>query len=208
MTRTEIVAVAIRLLAVWLFVQALATTAAGVAYARYVLQSFVQLALLLLASALTWKFSVALARRTLPQSDPGDPVVPLSSREIERMTLRVLGVFLVVAGLSGLGQTLTYAQIIAETSGRGTWLGQPSQPDIVSLLVRYGIQLVAGLLLFLGKTGLRRVLAVVRGEGDIVSSALDESVPSSDDPAEREKPGNSRQSGQRPDAPDDPPAQP
>jgi NO-binding membrane sensor protein with MHYT domain len=190
MTRTEIIAVAIRLLAIYFFVQALSLLVVAVAAPVKTrawgdaAMFLVQLALLLVACALTWRLAPLLAGKVLPEIDPGESVLALSTRDLERVALRVLGAFLVVVGVSGLGYSAMYASVVAKARGEGTWLDQLGGADVAGGAVRSLIQVVAGVGLFLGMSGLRRVTSAMRGAGaDVEQAGEDEAEPGSGKPA-------------------------
>jgi hypothetical protein len=187
MTRTEIVAVAIRLLAAWFFfnvvvLMALVPPPDGTSVAwSLVLASMVRLALVGGVCFATWKFSALLAGKVIPPSDPDDQVVPLSGRDLERVGLRVLGVFLTFVGLAGLGNSFVYAAALAGISGAGSWVQELGSIEVAPQLTQYLIELLGGVLLFAGRAGLRRFLERLKGEGEMESPVDDESGPSSED---------------------------
>ncbi len=187
MTRTEIVAIAIRLLAAWFFLNVVALMAfmppspnSSGAWSR-LLASLLPLALAGGVCVVTWRFSVLLAGKVLPESDPGDQVVPLSSRDLERVALRVLGVFLVCVGLGGLGQSVAYARVLADISHAGNWVQHLGSTAVAPQLTQYLIELLAGVFLFVGRSGLRRALERLRGEDEEESPGDEESSHPSED---------------------------
>jgi hypothetical protein len=169
MTRAEIVAVAIRLLALWLlfaavsFVAVMAVQAVGDENARGAAAAvaLVMTAMLLILSMLTWKFSVTLANRVLPQPDPGVKVTKLGSQELERLALRVLGLNLTAWGLSGIAYSIAFGFAV----GREEWIREGVRAQGVAELARHAALLILGLALFLGKAGLKRIFDKVRDGG-------------------------------------------
>lgn len=187
MTRTEIVAITIRLLAAWFFLNVVSLMAfmppshdnAG-AWGR-LSAALVPLALAAGVFGLTWKFSVLLADKVLPEKDAGAQVVPLSSRDLEHVALRVLGAFLVCIGLGGLGHSVTYAAALANLNDAGNWVQQLGGAAVAPQFVQYLIEFLAGILLFMGRTGLRRFLGRLRGEAQEDSETRDDTESASGD---------------------------
>ena len=167
MTRIEIVVVATRILAALLLVQGVAILALGAVQpilARDFSSALTVLILFLLlcaVAAMTWRFAPVLAEKTLPAQDPGERVTTLGAHDLQSVLLRVLGVFFGVTAITGL----VYSACIALETDHP--FGAPE-------MVRALVQLIAGIGLVLGTTGLRRVVELVRHGGDHVEDVEDD----------------------------------
>ena len=181
MTRTEIVAVAIRMLALW-FLFAVASmvaitaghlmSAGGGSRGAVALGVLVETTLLAV-SVLIWKFSVPLAKWILPEPDPGDQVAKWGIQDLERVALRVLGLNLTAWGVCGIGYSLAYGVL----AGGEDWVNKGVQAMGVAECVRNVILVVFGLGFFLGKSGLKKIFEGVRDGGMELPGESPESEP-------------------------------
>jgi len=164
-TRTEIVVVAIRILAAWFLIQGLtlltyvALTPILAGDWRSATAALIEFVLFGLVSVLTWKFSETLAPTLLPVRDPLEPVSPLGKQDLQDVLFRTLGLFLGLTAISSLSQSFVIA---VSPAGEAAGMGLPGKAE----LVRASVQLLAGTCLFLGKTGLGRLVEIVRHGGD------------------------------------------
>jgi hypothetical protein len=183
MTRTEIVAVALRIVALWFLLAVASMTAitaghvmsvSGGSSGAVAMGVLVEMTLLAV-SVLIWKFSVPLAKWILPETDPGVQVAPWGTQDLERVALRVLGLNLTAWGVCGIGYSVAYGVL----AGGEDWVNKGVQAMGVAECVRNLILVVFGLGFFLGKDGLKKIFEGVRDGGMELPGE-----PPEDDPSE------------------------
>lgn len=162
MTRVEIVAIVIRIGAVWLFMVGIAGLTFSVVStvgAHSVWDSVIPL-LHLGFSIVTWSFATVLARRLLPEADSGEAVVRWTRDDVETLVLRLLGVNLLAWGVAGL----VYSVVLEQLQSGQEW-STIERASHLAELARNAALCAVGTLLVLGKARLKRAWDRFRGTG-------------------------------------------
>ncbi len=169
MTRAEGITITLRLFALLLLVLVLlllvmsVVTASGVRDWTIAGMGLAQSALMLGAGALIWRSSAAIAGFVSPAEEEGAPGTPVTREGLQHVAFRAVGLVLAAMGLSGLAQCTVFAELQARAYGGGSWLRRLGQPDLGAGIAQSLVQLVAGVFLFLGAEGIRRIKDRVRG---------------------------------------------
>jgi hypothetical protein len=175
MTRVEIVVVAIRLLAVWVLFAGVSVLIVSIVNAGNSIHNTTGIAAIVLGIflglfGLVWKFSAEVAGWVLPVPPPEPAVNYGAIASAQRVGLRVIGVYMVALGLSGVGYAVVYGVAIGGDDPALATI----QAQGAAELARMMVLLVFGSALFLGREGLQRILDRFRG-ADVYSSDTPES---------------------------------
>jgi hypothetical protein len=162
MTRVEIVAIVLRLAGIWMFANGIVSMAIAINRLS-VDPEFTAIAVLPVmfmgVAVATFCWAIPLARKLLPEPDPGDPVSRWTKGEVETVAFRLLGIYLLVIGVSGLGHGLVLGQQMADQS----WPTPSDRALHLAELVRDAMTSVLGLGLVLGPAKLKQAWASFRG---------------------------------------------
>lgn len=168
MSREDIVAVAVRLFAVYLLLMCLRLVAGGLmsingeapdSFATGVV--LVSVAVTLAISALLWFFPLTLARKLLPvmKETPGaarmDPAIAWS------LAISIIGLWIFVSALS----SSTYWLVIYLRSQAVGMEYMQFSPGQIASIVETAVELLLGLALMLGSGGLRSLIFRLRNIG-------------------------------------------
>ena len=166
MTRLEIVTIAVRLVALWLFLTAIATiatTASAMIAAGMSIPGVILLPVLLLAvSVLTWAFATPLALAILPAPDPGIQVVGWGIRDVERLAFRLMGVWLLVRVAGSFTYLIIQGMVLGPDESDAF-----SKADLVAQLVSEGVVLILAVALIAGRDRLEGLWGAMRTPGGL-----------------------------------------
>jgi hypothetical protein len=182
MSREDIVAVALRLIAVYIVFRVLATTPSVVAvwtqedFAGVAPMVGALLAGFLLVAWLLWMFPLTVARKLLPVMRDTQADLPFSAPLALSLGLTLMGVWLLASGLVGatrLAGLLAYSEHIARTTGSEYQLS----PRDIADLAATAAQIVIALSLVLGSSGWQRLFFRLRyGRPDAYAEATAEDI--------------------------------
>lgn len=162
MTRVEIIAIVLRVAAIWLFLLGISALVMSLATSTPETRSLADAVMPLMIlgfSVLTWAFATALARRILPESDAGALAVAWTKDDVETVTLRLLGINLLAWGVVGFAYSL-----VLDRLQTGEQWPAFARAQHVAELARNGALCVIGLGLVLGKARLRRIWERIRSQ--------------------------------------------
>lgn len=165
MSREDIIAVALRLFALFLVVTAIRHAAGLASLGRHeelttvILSATAVIMVLTLAfAAVLWYFPLTIARKLLPSlRDAGTPLSP-AGQQVQEVAIIVLGLWVLA---SALPDTAYWLSMVMFTSGAGfeafTWL-----PENKANIVATALEVVIGFILFFGARGLSNLLYRIR----------------------------------------------
>jgi hypothetical protein len=161
MSRVEIIAMVLRVAAIFVFLIGLFTLIELLLMANGLpaMEAIILPAFLVGLSFFTWLFSVDLARRILPEQDPGTTVVTWTVGEIERIGIRLVGLYVGTLGLSRLISAIAFRwQVASELTD--TVARARSRADFAGAIA----MCLLACCLVLGKDTLKRAWRSVRGQ--------------------------------------------
>lgn len=165
MSREDIIAVALRLFALFLVVTAIRHAAGLLSLGRFeeltavmLLGTATIMALTLAFAAVLWYFPLTIARKLLPSlRDSATPLSP-AGHQVQEIAIVVLGLWVLA---SALPDTAYWLSLVMLTSGVGyegfSWL-----PENKASITATAVEIVIGFVLVLGARGLSNLLYHLR----------------------------------------------
>lgn len=165
MSREDIIAVAVRLFALFLVVTAIRHAAGLTSLGRYEELTTVMVSVTATIVALTfafaaviWYFPLTIARKLLPSlRDAGTPL-SAAGHKLQESALIVLGLWVLASALPDTSYWLT---LVVFTSGVGSE-GYTWPPDNKASMVATAVEIAIGFVLILGARGLSNLLYRLR----------------------------------------------
>ena len=168
MSREDIVAIASRLFAIFIFVTSLRTigTTFGVAYqsgSDILPSAYAYLAIILVtalsASLMLWFFPLSIARKLLPVMKEPQPPVSWQSGNAMELALAVLGFWILADAIADAFYWSTFYYLVHQATGTGLEsVGAAEKADMLVTVV----ELALGFWLVLGHRGLAVLLHRIR----------------------------------------------
>jgi hypothetical protein len=184
MSREDVVAVALRLFALFLLISVVrfvgtgavqppgAETSAGSMLGWLLLASTPVLAF----AAFLWFFPLTVASKLLPVMREPRPALRADAIEVEGIAFTLLGLWLLAGAIS---DAIYYATFLLVVSRMDAPPWDVTPPETVAGLISTGAQLLIGVWLLLGSRGLMHVLRRWRyaGSAPVVATAVEEQQP-------------------------------
>jgi Ca2+/Na+ antiporter len=174
MSREDVVAVALRLFAVYLLLIVLRTSIPALTASEgdpSALPPVLWLALLVVPmlglALLFWVFPLSVAARLLPVMREPRPPVRAEAAEVEGIALTLLGLWLCAAALS---DAVYWVIVHLSLSRSEMWVGYEVSSETFASMVTTGFELVLGLWLMLGSRGWQQALRRWRYAGSPASA--------------------------------------
>lgn len=167
MKKEEIVAIAVRLFAIFLFVYAVRMVPGMVVLIRQEVESIdfifglVFLASHLLVALLLWVFALAIARTLLPGGKPGKAPARLALGDIQAVAFSVMGLWVLASAVPDI---FYWGSFLYQTNVSG-WGYRELSPENTGNIVSTLVELAIGLWLLFGARGLAGLVKMARGTG-------------------------------------------
>jgi hypothetical protein len=172
-SREDIVAIAVRLFAVYLVMTSVRLAAGLFQFASmggdqgYGMVAMAATVLpMLAAAALLWFFPLTVSRSLLPVVKQPLPALSPDARTFEEVGLTLIGIWLVAMALSDAAHWTLFAAMMARTDDQTIWLSPDQKANIIVTFLELGL----GAWLVLGVRGIVGTIRRLRGQGDPVAS--------------------------------------
>lgn len=165
MKKEEIVAIAVRLFAIYLFVYAVRMVPGMVVLIQQQVDSIdfifglVFLTSHLLVALLLWVFALAIARKLLPGGKAGKAPARLAAGDIQTVAFSVMGLWVLAMAIP---EIFYWGSYIYQTSASG-WRYRELSPENAGNIVSTLVELAIGLWLLFGARGLAGLVNMARG---------------------------------------------
>jgi hypothetical protein len=166
--KEQIVGLAIRLFAVFLFIYILRYAGSLLPYlddsSSYKISGiFIILTALfpILGAALLWFFPITIAKKLIPDIKYKEPTKTIKSGEIELVALSILGIWVLTSAIPDVVRWATFVYIVKNSEMGSTKI----PPDNIAYIIATIVELVIGFWLLFGSKGIIGVIRRMRYAG-------------------------------------------